>query len=107
MNFIEFLDKAMAGFSGFMWGTPLVVLLVGGGIYFTAFSRFIPFRYFGHAVNILRGKYDKVNDPGQINHFQALSSALASTVGMGNIGGVRWQFIQVARELFFGCGLVQ
>ena len=88
MNFIEFLDKSMAEFSNFMWGTPLVVLLVGGGIYFTAFSKFIPFRYFGHAVNILRGKYDEVNDPGQINHFQALSSALASTVGMGNIGGV-------------------
>ena len=88
MNFIEFLDKAMAEFSNFMWGTPLVVLLVGGGFYFTAFSKFIPFRYFGHAVNILRGKYDEVNDPGQINHFQALSSALASTVGMGNIGGV-------------------
>jgi len=88
MNFIELLDKAMSEFSGFMWGMPLIFLLVGGGIYFTAFSRFIPFRYFGHAVNILRGKYDEVNDPGQINHFQALSSALASTVGMGNIGGV-------------------
>ena len=88
MHFIEFLDKAMAEFSNFMWGTPLVVLLVGGGVYFTAFSKFIPFRYFGHAVNILRGKYDEINDPGQINHFQALSSALASTVGMGNIGGV-------------------
>ena len=71
-----------------MWGTPLIVLLVGGGIFFTAFSRFIPFRYFGHAINILRGKYDNPDDPGQINHFQALSSALASTVGMGNIGGV-------------------
>ena len=71
-----------------MWGTPLIVLLVGGGIFFTAFSRFIPFRYFGHAINILRGKYDNPDDPGQINHFQALSSALGSSVGMGNIGGV-------------------
>ncbi|MBC8323620.1 MAG: alanine:cation symporter family protein [Candidatus Marinimicrobia bacterium] len=71
-----------------MWGTPLVVLLVGGGLYFTLYSRFIPFRYFGHAFQILRGKYDDINDPGQISHFQALSSALASTVGMGNIGGV-------------------
>ena len=78
----------MSAFSSIMWGTPLIVLLVGGGIFFTAFSRFIPFRYFGHAINILRGKYDNPDDPGQINHFQALSSALASTVGMGNIGGV-------------------
>ena len=78
----------MSAFSSIMWGTPLIVLLVGGGIFFTAFSRFIPFRYFGHAINILRGKYDNPDAPAQINHFQALSSALASTVGMGNIGGV-------------------
>ncbi|HDY75717.1 MAG TPA: alanine:cation symporter family protein [Candidatus Marinimicrobia bacterium] len=71
-----------------MWGTPLVILLIGGGLYFTLYSRFIPFRHLGHVFKILRGKYDDVNDPGQISHFQALSSALASTVGMGNIGGV-------------------
>ncbi|MBT3180696.1 MAG: alanine:cation symporter family protein [Candidatus Marinimicrobia bacterium] len=71
-----------------MWGTPLIVLLVGGGFFFTFYSRFIPFRHFPHAIQILRGKYDDENDPGQISHFEALSSALASTVGMGNIGGV-------------------
>ncbi|MBC8215394.1 MAG: alanine:cation symporter family protein [Candidatus Marinimicrobia bacterium] len=71
-----------------MWGTPLLILLVGGGIYFTIYCRFIPFRYFKHAVRILTGKYDRDDDPGDITHFQALSSALASTVGMGNISGV-------------------
>ncbi len=81
-------EKWTADFSGLMWGTPLVILLVGGGLYFTLYSRFIPFRYLGHAFQILRGKYDDANDPGQITHFQALSSALASTVGMGNIAGV-------------------
>ena len=45
-------------------------------------------RYVKHGFNILLGKYDDPNDPGQVNHFQALSSALASTVGMGNISGV-------------------
>ncbi|MDP6229253.1 MAG: amino acid carrier protein [Candidatus Marinimicrobia bacterium] len=84
----QVIEEWTANFSGFMWGTPLVILLVGGGLYFTLYSRFIPFRYFGHAFQILRGKYDNINDPGQISHFQALSSALASTVGMGNIGGV-------------------
>lgn len=84
----QVIEEWTANFSGLMWGTPLVVLLVGGGLYFTLYSRFIPFRYFGHAFQILRGKYDDINDPGQISHFQALSSALASTVGMGNIGGV-------------------
>jgi AGCS family alanine or glycine:cation symporter len=84
----QVIEEWTANFSGFMWGTPLVILLVGGGLYFTLYSRFIPFRYLGHAFQILRGKYDNINDPGQISHFQALSSALASTVGMGNIGGV-------------------
>ena len=88
MNLIEFLDKAMVEFSGFMWGPPIVVLLLGGGLFFTAYCRFIPFRYIGHSIDILKGKFDKDDDPGQITHFEALSSALASTVGMGNISGV-------------------
>ncbi|MEQ9264516.1 MAG: alanine/glycine:cation symporter family protein [Balneolaceae bacterium] len=71
-----------------MWGTPLVVLLCGGGLYFMIYSRMTPYRYFGHAVNILRGKYDDPDDPGDINHFEALSSALAATIGLGNISGV-------------------
>ena len=71
-----------------MWGTPLVILLVGGGLYFLFYSRFIPYRYFLHAIEVLRGKYDDPNDPGDISHFEALASALAATVGMGNISGV-------------------
>ncbi|MBO6622062.1 MAG: alanine:cation symporter family protein [Balneola sp.] len=71
-----------------MWGTPLVVLLVGGGLFFLIYSRFIPYRYFFHSINILRGKYDDPNDPGDISHFEALASALAATVGLGNISGV-------------------
>lgn len=71
-----------------MWGLPLVVLLCGGGIFFMLYSGFIPFRHFKHAINVLRGKYDNPDDPGDINHFQALSSALSATIGMGNISGV-------------------
>ena len=78
----------MSYIAGILWGTPLVVLLLGGGLFFTAYCRFTPFRYFRHAIEILTGKFDKDDDPGQISHFEALSSALASTVGMGNISGV-------------------
>jgi len=85
---IEKLDRQIAAFAEFMWGPPLLVLLIGGGLFFTIYCRFIPFRYVKHGFNILLGKYDDPNDPGQVNHFQALSSALASTVGMGNISGV-------------------
>ena len=82
------LESITSAFADFMWGPLLLILLVGGGIFFTFYCRFIPFRYFRHGVNILLGKYDRADDPGQINHFQALSSALAGTVGMGNISGV-------------------
>ncbi len=77
-----------SAFSSFMWGLPLLFLLVGGGFYFLIVSRFLPFRYFGHAISVLRGKYDDPDDPGQISHFEALATALAATVGMGNIAGV-------------------
>ena len=80
----HFLEAA----AGWVWNYPLLILLMGGGIFFMIYSRFLPFRYFGHAINILRGKYDDQSDPGQINHFQALSGALAATIGMGNISGV-------------------
>ena len=71
-----------------MWGDPLVFLLVGGGLFFVLYSRLAPYKYFRHSVELLRGKYDDPDDPGDINHFQALSSALAATVGLGNISGV-------------------
>ena len=85
---MEFIEQALSAFSSFMWGMPLVILLVGGGLFFLIYSRFAPFKYFKHALDILRGKYDNPDDPGDITHFEALSSALAATVGMGNISGV-------------------
>ena len=70
------------------WGPPLVVLVVGGGLALSLYARFLPLRKAGHAIRILRGEFDDENDPGQISHLQALSTALASTIGLGNIGGV-------------------
>ncbi|MEO0474201.1 MAG: amino acid carrier protein, partial [Bacteroidota bacterium] len=67
---------------------PLLILLLGGGLFFVVYSGLLPYRYFGHAIQILRGKYDNPDDPGDIGHYQALSTALAATVGMGNISGV-------------------
>lgn len=68
--------------------TPVLFLLILGGLFFFLYSRFIQYRYFTHAIAILRGKFNNPNDPGQINAYEALSTALASTVGMGNIAGV-------------------
>ncbi|MFL2998686.1 MAG: alanine/glycine:cation symporter family protein [Candidatus Neomarinimicrobiota bacterium] len=88
MNFYNMIDDLMSTIAGALWATPLVILLLGGGIFFSAYSRLTPLMYFKHAIDILTGKYDSEDDPGQITHFEALSSALASTVGMGNIAGV-------------------
>ena len=71
-----------------VWGMPLVILLTGAGVYFTIITRLLPFRSFVHAFQVISGKYDNATDPGEISHFQALTSALSATVGMGNIAGV-------------------
>jgi len=68
---------------------PLIVgWLIIAAVIFTLYFGFIQFRAFGHALDIVRGKYANPNDPGQISHFQALSTALSGTVGLGNIAGV-------------------
>jgi len=85
---VEKLDVWIAEFASFVWGLPLLILLTGGGIYLLVLSRFLPFRYLGHAIQVLRGRYDNPDDPGQINHFEALTTALSATIGMGNIAGV-------------------
>jgi len=68
--------------------TPVLFLIIFGGLGFLIYSGFTPYRYFGHAIDILKGKYNNPNDPGQIKAYEALSTNLASTVGMGNIAGV-------------------
>lgn len=82
------LNELISKFASAVWGLPLVVLLIGGGFYLLISSNFLPFRHLGHSLDLLRGKYNNPNDPGEINHFQSLSTALSSTVGMGNIAGV-------------------
>ena len=99
MNLFKKIENIISSFADFMWSAPflkiasieipfLLFLLLGGGIYFSFYSRFVPFKYFSHGISILMGKYNDPNDPGEITHFQALTSALASTVGLGNISGV-------------------
>jgi alanine or glycine:cation symporter, AGCS family len=68
--------------------TAMLVLLLGGGLFLALYSRLRPYRYFRHAIDITRGKYDKEGATGEVSHLQALSAAIASTVGLGNISGV-------------------
>jgi AGCS family alanine or glycine:cation symporter len=82
------LNSLISEMASAAWGLPLLILLIGGGLYLLLRIEFLPFRYLGHAVAVLRGKYDSENDAGEITHFQALTTALSATVGMGNIAGV-------------------
>jgi AGCS family alanine or glycine:cation symporter len=85
---IEQFQVVAADFSKLAWGPWLLILLLGGGVFFLIYSRFVPFQHLPHAWGLLRGDFDSEAAPGQISHFQALSSALAGTIGMGNIAGV-------------------
>ena len=67
---------------------PMFILLIGGGLFLVFYSRFLPYRFFGHAIAITAGKYDDKNAKGEVSSFQALSAAVAATVGLGNISGV-------------------
>ncbi len=67
---------------------PMFLLLIGGGLFLVFYSKFLPYRFFGHAIAITAGKYDDKNAKGDVSSFQALSAAVAATVGLGNISGV-------------------
>ena len=83
MNFIEVL---IATLSGWVWGPPMLVLLVGTGLYLTVILRGLQFRALPHALRLIWHK--ELSGEGDISHFAALMTALAATVGIGNIVGV-------------------
>jgi len=66
----------------------VVVWLALGALFFTVRLGFINIRLFRHAFTVVRGTYDNPSDPGEVTHFQALTTALSATVGLGNIAGV-------------------
>lgn len=90
---MEILKTIVDFLNGYIWSFPttlpwLVVLLLGAGFYMTARLGFIQLRKVKHAVDVVAGKYDDPEHHGDISHFQALSTALSATVGIGNIAGV-------------------
>ncbi len=78
----------LAALNGILWHEYVLYAIVGTGLLFTIWSGFSQYRALTHGPAVVRGAYDDPNDPGAINHFQALSAALSATVGLGNIGGV-------------------
>ena len=82
------ISQLISTIDGYIWGAPLMILLLGTGLYVTIRFFFIQVRGFGHAWKITAGKYDDKSDSGEISHFKALSAALSATIGTGNIVGV-------------------
>jgi AGCS family alanine or glycine:cation symporter len=85
---MELLETFSLRFVNAVWGTPLVMLLLGGGLFFAIYSRLLPYRHFGHAIGIMLGRHDTPDEPGELSHGQALAAALSGTMGLGNISGV-------------------
>jgi len=82
------MTEILGTISGFVWGLPTIVLLVGTGVFITTILKMVQFRHFVYGWKLISGKYDNPEDEGEVTHFQALSTALSATIGTGNIAGV-------------------
>lgn len=67
-----------------------VIALLGAGFFLTIRLGFVQLRYLSHGFAVATGRYDDPNEPGDVSHFQALTTALSATVGIGNIAGAAW-----------------
>ena len=86
---LQTLEKWMSTLSGWVWGPPLMILLVGTGLYLTFILKGLQFRKLWYALWLaLVKRKEEGDEPGDITHFQALMTALSATVGTGNIAGV-------------------
>ncbi len=95
---METLETVVTAIRVFVWeaGIPVgdstisvvVIVLIGTGMFLTLRLGFIQLRHFGHGVAVATGRYDDPESTGDVSHFQALSTALSATVGIGNIAGV-------------------
>lgn len=86
---VEQIAAANSWLNGYVWGWPMIVLLLGTGILLTVLTGAVQFRHLGFALREVLGKItQKSTEPGSVTPFQAVATALASTVGVGNIAGV-------------------
>ncbi len=95
---MESLENIVESINSLIWssGIPvgeetipfIVIALLGVGLFLTVRLGLVQFRRLGHGFAVATGRYDDPDDPGDVSHFQALSTALSATVGIGNIAGV-------------------
>ena len=90
---MDFISEIIHSLASYVWGWPeifpaMIILLLGTGLFISFRLGWIQLRRLKHAIDITRGKYDDPSHEGDISHFQALSTALSATIGIGNIAGV-------------------
>lgn len=93
---MELLDTIVSTLEYYVWSWPeiggelslIVFALLGTGVFLTLRLAFVQIRHLGHGIAVTTGKYDDPDEPGDVPHFQALTTALSATVGIGNIAGV-------------------
>ena len=91
MSFAEKIAEINSAINGVVWGVPMIILILAVGLWLTGGSGLVQFRHFGYAMKNTLGKIfkqQKTADKGAVTPFQAVTTALASTVGTGNIAGV-------------------
>jgi len=81
-------NNILNAINGVIWHNVVLYIVLGVGLLFTIWSVGCQYKALTHGTQVVRGKFDDKDDPGAINHFQALSAALSATVGLGNIAGV-------------------
>lgn len=96
---MSLITEGVSWLNDFLWGPPLLILLVVTGIFLTILLKGIQFRYFIAAHLLAFTKHDQKSQ-GDISHFQSLMTALAGTIGMGSIAGVATAIAVGARVYF-------
>lgn len=87
-SFLQAFDYIIQLYNQYVGGYLILALLVPTGIYYTIRLKFLQISHFRHAIDLVRGKYSKHTDTGDVSHYKALTTALSATVGTGNIVGV-------------------
>lgn len=89
---MELIAKVNGAINNVVWGIPMLVLLIGAGLFLSILTRFVQFRKFGYAMQNTLGKifHKQKAGSGEVTPFQAVTTALAATVGTGNIAGITW-----------------
>lgn len=88
LDYSAIILQSLDFFYGWVWGAPLLILLMGIGLYFTIALKGLQFRYLKYALQLVIGSKKGKEGKGDISHYESLMTALAATIGIGNIAGV-------------------